>query len=416
MLNKKIATAIATGAVLLNALAPMAFANTDVVAGNGAGSQNQVNTNNNNVTSVSQSNNANISNTVVSTATTGGNNASANTGGNTTVTSGNAISGVSVTNAANTNSALVNGNCNCQGGANTVGILDNGAGSANAVNSNHNNTTALGQTNNAAISNLITSDASTGGNNASANTGGNVTVTAGGAASQVSVANAANVNSAQIGSVGGVAGLSGDTVLISGNGAGSQNSANLNDNKTVSLGQSNSAVILNSVFSTAATGGNNASANTGGNVAVTSGPAIAKAHIVNEPNFNVASLNDCGCTTTGDLYKVLGNGAGSASAINANNNNILAVSTTNSELLSNFAIPTAATGGNDASANTGSVYGMITDPAVTSGGALTEVTIANGGNVNNVGNGAIALPGLGNVSFTSNFSGMWAAWMAFMSM
>ena len=415
--TKRIATAIATGAVLLQALAPLTFADTQAgIISNGTGSNNTVNVNNTNTTSVGQSNTATVTNVVTSSSNSGSNTANANTGGNTTINAGAATSNVDVTNAANTNAATVN-NCGCNGGSVTGLVSGNGAGSANGLNLNNNNTTSVGQTNKATISNYVTSSANSGENSANANTGGTTTVNSEGATSGVDVHNAANVNVANIGSAGAGAGMGGTTAMILDNGTGSQNSVNVNNNHSVALGQTNSSYITNLVDSSANSGGNSADANTGGNTTINAGSATAKAHITNLPNFNLATLADCGCATGGNLLKVAGNGAFSASAINANLNNTTSLSEGNLSELSNFVTPSANSGENSANANTGAVMlGGIDPVTVGTGPSMSDVTVTNGGNTNSVGPNATAgltLPGVGGVSFTSDFSGFMAWWAAF---
>ncbi len=101
----RLTTAIATGAVLLNALAPVALAQDATVAGNGASSNNTVNVTSNSNTTVAQSNNATVTNAVNSNSNTGGNTAGFNTGGNVGIQTGNATTAVSVETAVNKNVA-----------------------------------------------------------------------------------------------------------------------------------------------------------------------------------------------------------------------------------------------------------------------------------------------------------------------
>src|SRR5580692_3872365 len=99
--KSRFVTAIATGAVLVSALAPLANADTVTVSGNGALSGSVVNVSNSSNTVVNQTNNANISNNINTNASTGGNSSTFNTGGNTTIKTGNANNTVNVSNAAN---------------------------------------------------------------------------------------------------------------------------------------------------------------------------------------------------------------------------------------------------------------------------------------------------------------------------
>ena len=71
------------------------------VSGNGASSDNTVNISVNQSTSVSQTNNANITNSVSANANTGSNSANNNTGGDTSINTGDASTKVALNNTAN---------------------------------------------------------------------------------------------------------------------------------------------------------------------------------------------------------------------------------------------------------------------------------------------------------------------------
>src|SRR5689334_15905858 len=100
----KLVSGIATGALLLGAFAPAAFADTCTISGNGAFSHNKCK-----VVTVTktggtkQVNVADFSNHVSVHTSSGGNNASGNVGGDVTVTSGDSTVTVTITNAANLN-------------------------------------------------------------------------------------------------------------------------------------------------------------------------------------------------------------------------------------------------------------------------------------------------------------------------
>src|SRR3989338_3997974 len=99
--KRKLATAIATGALLLNAFAPLAFASTTIqISGNGVGSNNYANVTQTSTTTVKQSNNASVTNNVDAYADTGDNSAKWNTGGDVTVNTGNATVNTSVSTQA----------------------------------------------------------------------------------------------------------------------------------------------------------------------------------------------------------------------------------------------------------------------------------------------------------------------------
>ena len=64
-LKRKVATGIATGALLANVVAPMAFAGTTIeISGNGSGSENWVETTQSSNTTVTQNNVAEVQNIV----------------------------------------------------------------------------------------------------------------------------------------------------------------------------------------------------------------------------------------------------------------------------------------------------------------------------------------------------------------
>ncbi len=403
----KFTTAIATGAVLLNALAPMASAATVVVSGNGDSSDSTVNVSNANTTTVTQANTANVTNVVTSNASTGGNDANRNTGGDVKIDTGNATSKVDLSTAANVNSADVRG-CNC-GQDNTVLISENGVQSDNDVNLNGGRTTALNQTNNANINNFVDSNAKTGKNDANRNTGGDVSVYTGNALSDVKIANAANQNYARVGSNGAAGQNSGSDVLIIGNGDSSDNTVTLNDYDSVALAQLNNSNISNAVYSSALTGYNDANRNTGGEVKIDTGNATTKTKVTNDANFNVASIDDCGCAV-GSFLKIAGNGVDSDNDITANEGSTTVASMLNVGDLGNFVYPTSKTGDNESDRNTGGVYGG--DPAIFTGDASNEATVHNSGNTNSFGP-SLSLPGMGDVHFTSDFSTFWSMWMTF---
>lgn len=409
MTKRSVASAIATGTLLFNAFATSAFAGTTLqITGNGANSDNTTTVTATNNTTVTQSNNAVVTNVVDSNASTGGNTANANTGGNVSIGTGNATTAVDVSTRANANQAVVN-NCNCLGNTD-VTISGNGANSANNVDVTKTNNTNLFQDNAAVITNVIDAKAKTGGNDASANTGGNTAIRTGNAASGVAVDNAANMNVATVGSALPVSANAGSSLMISGNGAWSDNSVSLDHTNNSLLVQGNSAYITNLVDADAKSGGNTADANTGGNVHVNTGNAQSGVLVENAANFNFANL-DCGCVA-GLTGKIAGNGTESYNDLVADLTNNQSVFHENAALLTNDADANAKTGYNDTSANVGSVNG---DPSINTGFARNDTIVSNEANMNVYGSGVtLPLPGGTNVNFGWNFSSMWAQWMNWM--
>jgi hypothetical protein len=184
----KLVSGIATGALLLGAFAPAAFAATTTVtiSGNGNKSNNTTVVVNKHKNKIKQANFAAVLNLTGVVLSTGGNKANNNTGdGNVNLTSGSATSTV-------TNNTTIGGNvataqdCGCDSGSATLKITGNGSNSTNTavvVNKTKSSTT---QFNGAFVLNGTYVVESTGGNKANGNTGdGDVTLTSGDATSDV---------------------------------------------------------------------------------------------------------------------------------------------------------------------------------------------------------------------------------------
>lgn len=413
--KKQIVSMLAAGAMVLNLAVP-AFASTTIqISGNGAGSDNAVVTTQTSTNTVSQNNTANVTNNVTTNANTGNNTANFNTGGNTTVTTGGANTTANVTNTLNSNAAQIS-NCNC--GSNTdVKISDNGALSQNQVNPlTVTNTNTISQNNEANVTNNVNAKASTGGNDATFNTGGNTTIRTGTANSTANVKTVANANMATIG--GSATSNPTASFTISGNGAGSNNYISAVLENTNSVSQNNDANVTNNVTTKAKTGYNDANFNTGGNDTITTGAANATANVDNMVNFNSASV-DCGCLFN-VLAKISGNGAGTLDhglldflglggdnsiLLDLENTNVVAQN--NEANLTNDVYAKAKTGGNVASENTGP---LSVDPTTIMTGAASELTnVHNAGNVNMAGKPfSISLPGGSSLGLSFNLQALLA--------
>ena len=409
--KQKIATAIATGALLLNAFAPVAFATTTIqISGNGAGSTNYANVTQVSNTTVTQTNTANVNNSVDATASTGNNSAGFNTGGNVTIDTGKANVTANVSNNLNSNAAEVK--C-CATGNTDVLISGNGAFSNNTVNLTQTGNTNVTQNNNAHVNNNVDVSADTGGNSALFNTGGNVTVITGGATVNASVKTQANSNWAKISPAQGSGSSTNVALRILGNGVGSNNFIGANLTKNTTVGQNNSAYINNDVDASADTGNNDASFNTGGNVTIKTGDAKVTADIDNKVNFNWADV-DCGCAF-GLLAKIDGNGAGGKdhqedlNVITVDLTSLQLVGQGNGAFLNNNADGSADTGNNTADLNTGGVKGG-SDPSVITGSSTENVGVHNSGNVNSLGSvPSFPWPDVLPVGLTID----WSAFLAF---
>ncbi len=405
----RITTAIATGSVLLQALAGITHASTIEISGNGAGSNNGVAVNQVSTTQVSQTNTANVSNNVNSSANTGGNDANFNTGGNVTVNTGAANVSANVSNNLNSNAASVN--CCANNGGTNVEVSGNGAFSDNQVGVNQTHTTAVSQGNAANVNNNVNGKANTGYNDAGFNTGGDVTVSTGKASVHSDVSTQANTNWAHVGSDMPMVGTGNDVSLkIVGNGAGSENTIGATLANTTALTQSNEANVNNNVDAKANSGKNDANFNTGGDVVIHTGNAEITTDVDNAVNFNAADV-DCGCAY--DLTaKIAGNGAAAgyqssdANTIAANLISAQSLGQGNGSNLNNNLNDEAKTGKNEASKNTGEAN---TDPSVVTGNASSHTSVDNTGNTNIIGSLPV-LPNLPNFDFDFNWAGFWGFW------
>lgn len=392
----KTATGIATVAIVASSFATAAFASTDItISGNGANSDNTANVSTSNSTTVTQTNDANISNNVSVSTNTGGNKANSNTGGDVSVSTGNATSNVGLANTANSNIANVSG-CNCNGDVSTT-ISGNGSKTDNTANVSVGSKTYVTQANEANVKNNVDVNLQTGNNEANKNTGGDVSIETGNAkANDITVQNAVNKNVASVG--GGANGGGTLAVVIAGNGADSENEANVGVSSLTTVAQTNDANISNNVDVTAKTGKNKANSNTGGDVSIETGDALANVDVSNMANFNAADVSSCGCLVSGTV-KIKDNGADSENTANVLLGSDSFVSQANEYDCSNHnygleifggyhrkscnnVTVDSNTGDNKADKNT---QGSISDPSIMTGDAGSDVMVGTTANSNVVG-------------------------------
>lgn len=187
-LKVKLATGVATAALLATAFAPAAFADTIIRYRNtGAGSLNKTKIHKENKVKVEQYNSTAVVNLVGVLQNTGGNSATNNTGdGDIHVNSGNANGTVGNTTITGGNLANVEP-CGCPDGDTRVIFRNTGAGSTNKVVIEETNETKVTQENETLVVNGVLVGQNTGLNSASGNTGdGDVTVDSGDATATVS--------------------------------------------------------------------------------------------------------------------------------------------------------------------------------------------------------------------------------------
>ncbi|KKW00227.1 MAG: hypothetical protein UY33_C0014G0038, partial [Candidatus Amesbacteria bacterium GW2011_GWA1_48_9] len=225
--TKKILAAASAGTMFLSLASPVLADNTIEIIGNGYDSENEVEVELENETSVYQHNKAIIINDIDADAETGENDANQNTGGTTGILTGNARTSVAISNMLNSNSASVD--C-CSAGDTTVKIAENGAESENEVELELENEIDIYQDNFAKVKNEVDADAETGENDANQNTGGSVGILTGKATTSVAISNMLNSNSAFVDCC-----AAGDTeIKIAENGAESENEVEVEHDNDIS--------------------------------------------------------------------------------------------------------------------------------------------------------------------------------------
>ena len=380
MINKRIATAIATGALLLNSFAAPAFAATDVtVSGNGSDSNNTANINLTKTNTVVQNNTANVTNNVDVDANTGDNDANDNTGGDVSISTGDSDVAVAVKNMLNKNSAAIG--C-CTSGDTSVKIAGNGSDSDNDVDLDLDKSNEIFQDNDAYVKNDVDVDAKTGKNDANDNTNGDVEIETGDADVSVGILTFANANFASIG--GGDEDGGGLSLWILGNGHNSDNYIDADLDNTSTVSQDNNAHIYNDVDVDAKTGKNDANDNTGGEVSIETGDANVEALVANVGNFNWADLS-CDCLFDDLTAKIADNGSDSDNDIDLDSDGSNELFQDNYAKVDNDVEDIeAGTGKNDANDNT---LGSGDDPSIETGDADVAAEVLNQFNANEAGIG-----------------------------
>src|SRR3989344_808041 len=148
--------------------------------------------------------------------------------------------------------------------------------------------------------------------------------------------------------------FAGTTLIISGNGSSSDNTADVNLNSTTTVVQSNEADIDNDVHVYADTGDNSADDNTGGSVTLKTGDIDVKSiEITNALNSNSARVGGGG-GGAGDLSAwIIGNGSNSDNDIDLDLDRSVTLVQSNEADVENKVKVYADTGDNSADDNTG---------------------------------------------------------------
>jgi hypothetical protein len=247
-------------------------------------------------------------------------------------------------------------------------LTGNGAFSANNVDVEMTHDTTVVQSNTADVSNYITADSSTGGNDASFNTGGDVTVWTGDASTSVEVNNLLNKNVASVG----CCELGDLDVLVSGNGAYADTSVGFTVDNSTELFQENDADVTNRVDAGSTTGANGTSFNTGGDTVVKTGTAVTDVMLTTAANANTATVGGGTGSGSGDVsLRLFGNGAFSDNDVDVDLDRQTVLVQSNYADVYNRVDADAKTGWNDSGYNTGG------ETAILSGNAGALVSVDN---------------------------------------
>ena len=242
-------------------------------------------------------------------------------------------------------------------------IVDNGGGSTNEVQIVEESEVVVTQENEAVIENNIQTEADTGENQASDNTGGDVSITTGDAGVVLNVDNTANVNEATHECC-----EDPGTITISGNGADSTNTANVTTSNVVAATSIQTANITNNVGNFSNTGNNQANRNNG-NVTIDTGSAYVSGRVVNGP-VNAYSATISVPTGTPDVL-ISGNGDGSKNIVNIDSSFYYPIINFSNAIIKNNLVCNANSGDNSADRNLG-------DVAVITGDAYVDCVVENG--------------------------------------
>ena len=290
--RKSLALPLITAILLVFFQSAVMFARAEEIAvsGNGSGSVNEVSVQNIQTTTITQTNNADVTNNVDTSADTGGNTANGNTGSDVGITTGDASQNIEIENSLNFSSVDVP----CCPSDISAEISGNGSDSTNEIAIGSETQTNISITQNANVENNVSGSANTGDNSANDNTGGSVLIDTG----SIWVAGGIKNGPINVYSITGGSGGQDVSVSVSGNGSGSTNLISLLLTDLANLNVQNNANIVNDVSWDLNTGRNEANGNTGGDVEIRTGDIFFDFSIENGP-INVGGI-DWGCCPDGD--------------------------------------------------------------------------------------------------------------------
>lgn len=254
-----------------------------VISGNGAGSDSQITATVTTETTVTQTNNAEVTNNVDASATTGANEASGNSG-DASITTGDIHEDIAVENTLNASSVETP----CCPSETFLEISGNGTDSQNLININQTSATNIGINNYANIQNNIGVNANSGGNSGN-NNGGSVSIDTGNIIIKGNIKNGP-VNNYNISASIGNGGIS---AKVLDNENLSKNSIFLVTNNSNNTTINSIAKLGNIVFVNTNTGKNEASGNMG-DVSIKTGDISVDFTITNDP-INIGGVDFTCC-------------------------------------------------------------------------------------------------------------------------
>lgn len=172
--------------------------------------------------------------------------------------------------------------------ATDITVSGNGADSTNKVKVKSSHVMKVKQMNVTSVGNNVVIGQNTGGNTASKNTGGNVSIDTGKAEATVTNNTTTGGNSAVVNGCG--CPDSDLTIDVKNNGADSTNKVKVSNKHKVKATQKNTTMVVNGVVVGQDTGNNTADKNTGGDVEVTTGDADATVTNTTTVGVNTLSL------------------------------------------------------------------------------------------------------------------------------
>lgn len=192
--------------------------------------------------------------------------------------------------------------------AQQITVTGNGSESVNQVVLSDTTETNIQQTNEANVINTISNEVNTGNNEISNNTKGDTMIQTGDATQHTQVTNSVNTSVVE---QGGCCIQQPTNIYISNNGAFSTNNISANNSTTTRVDVHQNANVLNTLYSEANTGNNDASYNTKGDSVIKSGDIYATTKVKNSPiNLSYIKLPTVGNNKDHSI-KVFGNGFGS---------------------------------------------------------------------------------------------------------